>query len=89
MRCTERIDHPGTTVVAVSNQSADADNRMVDVLGELVAHGSADVVVGPADKVIGGSVATRSGIVSMSQTMTLAQGVLLRHVGWAIGISPR
>jgi hypothetical protein len=61
MRRTERIDHSGTTVVAVGNQSADADNRMVDVLGELVAHGSADVVVGPADKVIGGSVATQVG----------------------------
>ena len=61
MRRTERIDHPGTTAVAVGNQSADADNRMVDVLGELVAHGSADVVVGPADKVIGGSVATQVG----------------------------
>jgi hypothetical protein len=38
-----------TTVVAVGNQGTDTDNRMVDVLGELVAHGSADFVISFAD----------------------------------------
>jgi hypothetical protein len=40
----------------VGNQGTDTDNRMVDVLRELVAHRGANFVIGPADEAIGGSV---------------------------------
>ena len=43
---------PATAGVAVGNQRADTDNRMVDVLGELVAHRRAnfpDVTVGSGE----------------------------------------
>ena len=41
------------TAVPVGHQGADADNGMVDVLVELVAHRDADFLVGLADVTVG------------------------------------
>ena len=40
--------------LAVRDEGSDADNRVVDVLGEFVADGLADLCVGLADEVVGG-----------------------------------
>ena len=44
---------PATAGVAVGNQRADTDNRMVDVLRELVAHRRANSLGGLADVTVG------------------------------------
>jgi hypothetical protein len=54
---TEGIDNPSVTVL-MDDQSPNADNRVVDVLGELVAQRLSDFVLGLA-------------VVSMSGGITL------------------
>ena len=44
MGCAKRVNYP-VFAVLVSDQSTDAHDRVVDVLRELVAHRSADIVV--------------------------------------------
>jgi hypothetical protein len=53
------------------DEGSDADDRVVDVFGKLVADRLANFYVGLADKIIGGCEPTRSGTVSRSQTITL------------------
>jgi hypothetical protein len=70
MRRAKRIDGP-MPVLPMSNQSADADNRVVDVLGELVAHRDANFVIALAVRKVSAAKPLISGTVSRSQTMTL------------------
>src|SRR5215471_10826546 len=53
MRCTKRVDDP-TAVFVMSNQCADADDRVINVLWELLAHGGANFIVALAVMTIGG-----------------------------------
>src|SRR5262249_44296141 len=48
----ERIDRP-LVILLMGNQGADAEDRMIDVLGELVAHCSANVVIALANMTVG------------------------------------
>ena len=50
---TERIDGPRTAIFPVGNQSPDADNRVVDMLGEPVADGGTNFVIGLAGETVG------------------------------------
>src|ERR1700681_4129488 len=52
MRCAKCIDDPAA-IFLTSNQRADTDDRGVDVFRKLVAHCSADVVVGLAGMPVG------------------------------------
>ena len=49
----EGVNRP-VTGLSVRDEGAYADDRVVDVLGELVADRLADLAVGPADEVVGG-----------------------------------
>jgi hypothetical protein len=53
VRRPERIDNP-SVVFLMSNQSSNADDRVVDVLGELVTHDRADLVIALAVMTVGG-----------------------------------
>jgi len=53
MRRTERIDSP-VVRLPVRDEGADADDRVIDVLGKLVADRLPHLHVGLADKVVGG-----------------------------------
>jgi hypothetical protein len=70
VRGAERIDRPAA-VFAVGDQRTDANDRMVDVLGELVAQLGANLVVALTLVAVGGAKPLRSGTVSISQTITL------------------
>jgi hypothetical protein len=71
VRCPERIHDPATAIVAMGDQRPDTDDRVVDVLGELVPHFGTNFVIALADVAVGGGEALKSGTVSISQTMTL------------------
>src|SRR6516225_34928 len=45
----------------MSNQGTNADNRMIDMLGELIAHRGANLVIAFAVKSVGGSEALEIG----------------------------
>jgi hypothetical protein len=69
--CPKRINGPVTAFFTVGNQHPDANDRVVDVLGELVAQLGSNFIVGLADMAVRGGEAFRSGTVSMSHTMML------------------
>ena len=71
MRRSQSIDGP-SAIFLVRNQCPDANDRVVDVLGELVAHGRANLVIALAVMALAAAKPLISGTVSMSQTMTLA-----------------
>src|SRR5438876_4085713 len=56
----KRINDP-TTIFLMSNQGTNTDDRVVDVLWELVAHGSPNFIIPPAVITIGGSKALDVG----------------------------
>jgi hypothetical protein len=58
-------------VLAVGDQGADADDRMINVLRKLVSDSLADLFVGLPGQPVRGAKPRRSGTVSRSQTMTL------------------
>jgi hypothetical protein len=60
MWSTKRINGPAT-VFLMSNQGTNADDRVVDVLGELVTHGSPNFIVALAVMTIGGGEALDVG----------------------------
>jgi hypothetical protein len=53
MRCPKRIYNPVTAILTVGNQGTDANDRVVDVLGKLVAQFGANFVVALADVTVG------------------------------------
>jgi hypothetical protein len=57
-------------ILFMSDERADTDNRVVDVLWKLVAQCLPDFFVRLASKTIGSSVPAISGTVSRSHTMT-------------------
>jgi hypothetical protein len=60
----------------MGDQGTDTNNRVVDVLGELVADCSANFLVALAGMPLAAAKRFRSGTVSISQTMTL----LVAHI---------
>ena len=61
VRCPKRIHSPTTAFFTMGNQRPDTDDRVVDVLGELVAQFGSDLVVGLADVAIRGGKAFQVG----------------------------
>jgi hypothetical protein len=53
MRRAKRIDSPAT-IFLMGNQGTNADDRVINVLRELVAHRSANFVIALAVMIIGG-----------------------------------
>jgi hypothetical protein len=71
MRGSQSIDGPSAFFL-VSNQRSNANDRVIDVLREFVAHGRANLVIALAVMALAAAKLLISGTVSMSQTMTLA-----------------
>ena len=60
MRCPKGIDYPMIAVM-VRDESANADDRTVDVLREFVAHRDADFLGGFAHEIVSGGKAADIG----------------------------
>ena len=61
MRCPERIHDPVTAVLSMGDQRPDANDRVVDVLGELVSQFGSNLVIGLADVAVSGGEALQVG----------------------------
>jgi hypothetical protein len=69
MRRSQSIDCP-STIFLVSNQRSNANDRVVDVLREFVAHGRANLVIALAVMAIGGDETSFQVISGVSLAIT-------------------
>ena len=63
--------HLPVVLLTMSDERADTDDGVIDVLGEPVTEDEADILVRLSIEIVGSANPRRSGTVSRSQTMTL------------------